>query len=291
MDYEGRAEEYQAQYQQDQNMLDMQRQPFTDFMQSVLHGQDRGVRASGTSASHFAGVLDYFDDANLDMNDMDFGILDHWNINNIHDMIATDPNLAAYTSQQAEDPTDLSHIRKRLVSIWCDSPWRWTPDGKKDHIHAEKSNLSLGDITGAQLRPDRVVDDKLEPSCRDRIMALVLEACLNNSVLSRVASSFPSVEVMDSLAHIFLAWHMWQVSEFVHFPSFSLNEQPPHWLGSAAAAGAISIPIASLRKFGYALEEAVRKFTCPTKTLPKRQITNGCAGTRLPVVVSDKRCI
>lgn len=239
----------------------MQRQPFADFMQSVLHGQDRGVRAPGSSVTQSAGVLDYFDDASLDMNDMDFGILDHWNVNSIHEMIATDPNLAAYTSQQAVDPTELSHMRKRLVSIWGESPWRWMPDERKDHIHAEKKNLSLGDITGAQLRPDRVVDDKLGPSCRDRIMAIVLEVCLNNNALSRVASSFPSAEIMDSLTQIFLAWHLSQISEFVHFPSFSLNDQPPQWLATAAAAGAISLPVASLRKFGYALEEAVRKFT------------------------------
>lgn len=241
-------------------MLEIQgQQPFMDFIQSVIYGQDRVLRSPGTGTGPSAGVLDYYDDASLDMNDVDFGMLDNWNVGNIHEMIAADPNLAAFMSQQPEDSTELSDIRKRVVSIWSESPWRWMPDERKDNIDAEKNNLSLGDVTSAQLRPDRVVDDKLEPSCRDRIMAIVLEACSNNTILSRVASSFPSVEVMDSLAHVFLAWHLIQVSEFVHFPSFSLNEQPPQWLGSAAAAGAISIPIASLRKFGYALEEAVRK--------------------------------
>lgn len=262
MDHKGNPEEYQAQYQQDHNMLDMQRQPFTDFMQSILYGQSRALRPSGASAALNLAVLDYFDDTSLEMNDVDFGMLDTWNVGNIHEMIAADPNLAGYVSQQSEDPTELSHMRKRLVSIWQESPWRWMPDGMKDNINTEKSNLSLGDITGAQLRPDRVVEDKLEPSGRDRIMAIVLEACRNSAILTRVASSFPSVEVMDSLAHVFLAWHLLQVGEFLHFPTFSLNEQPPQWLAVAAAAGAISIPVASLRKFGYALEEAVRKSNC-----------------------------
>lgn len=267
-------------------MLDMQGQPFIDFMQSVLYGEDRGPRSSGTSAAPGAGVLDYYDDASLDMNDIDFGMLDNWNVGSIHDMIAADPNLAAFMSQQPEDPAELSYIRKRVGSIWSESPWRWMPDDRKDNINAERNNLSLGDITSAQLRPDRVVDDKLEPSCRDRIMAIVLEACPNNTILSRVASSFPSVEVMDSLAQFFLAWHLFQVSEFVHFPSFSLNEQHPQWLASVAAAGAISIPVASVRKFGYALEEAVRKLLfCPDCL--KTQITNRSTGITLPMVVGD----
>lgn len=262
MDPEAQAEEYRTQYQQDQNMLDMQRQPFTDFMSSVIYGQQgRELRTSGTNTMQGAGVLDYYDDSNLDMNDVDFGMLDHWSVSHLHEMIATDPNLSTYIPQpqQPEDHTEMSHMRKRLASIWSESPWRWMPDGKKDNIDAEKNNLSLGDIADAQLQPDRVVEDKLEPSCRDRIMAIVLEACPNNTILSRVASSFPSVEVMDSLAHVFMASHFWQVSEFVHFPTFSLNEQSPHWVGSAASAGAVSMSAPSLRKFGHALEEAVRK--------------------------------
>lgn len=259
MDYTGNAEEYRTQYQQDHNMLDIQRQPFTDFTQSVFYGQDRGPRASRPSTAQGVGALDFYNDTNLDMNDVDFGMLDNWSVGNIHAMMTTDPNLAAYISQQPEDPAELPHMRNRLVSIWSESPWRWMPDAKKDNVHTEKNNLSLGDINEAQLRPDRVINDKLEPSGRDRIMAIVLEACQNNTILSRVASSFPSVEVMDSLVHVFLAWHLCQVSEFVHFPSFSLNAQPPQWLGVVAAAGAVLTPIASLRKFGYALEEAVRK--------------------------------
>lgn len=259
MDYEGHAEEYQSHYQHEQTILDIQKQPFTDFMQSILYGQGQELSASDLSAAPGAGLLDFYDDASLDMNEVDFGMLDNWKLGNIHEMIATDPNLAACISQQPEDSTELSHMRKRLVSIWSESPWRWMPDGMKDNTNADKSDLSLGDINGANLRPDRVVNDKLEGSGRDRIMINVLETCQNNAILSRVASCFPSTEILDSLAHVFLAWHLCQVSEFVHFPSFSLNKQPPQWLGVVAAAGAILTPVASLRKFGYALQEAFRK--------------------------------
>lgn len=208
-------------------------------------------------------VLDFCDDANLDMNELDFGMLDNWNLGNIPGMIATDPNLANYVSNQSEDSADMSHMRQRLVSLWAESPWRWVPDGTKDNIQAEKSNLPLGDINGSQLRPDKVTNDMLDPSGRDKILAIVLGTCQNNVMLSRVASSFPSTEVMDSLVHVFLAWHLCQVSEFVHFGSFSMNEQCPEWLAVAAAAGAILTPVKSLRKFGYALQEAVRESLHP----------------------------
>lgn len=214
-------------------------------------------------------VLDFCDDANLDMNDIDFGILDNWNLGNIHGMIATDPNLANYVANQSEDSADMSHMRQRLVSIWADSPWRWVPDGTKDNIHTLKSNLPLGDIKGSQLRADKVVNEMLESSGRDKILAIVLGTCQNNVMLGRVASSFPSTEVMDSLVHIFLAWHLCQVSEFIHFGSFRMNDQCPEWLAVAAAAGATLTPVRSLRKFGFALQEAVRK-SCPRRALIPR---------------------
>lgn len=153
----------------------------------------------------------------------------------------------------------MSSMRQRLVSVWAQSPWRWVPDGSRDNIHTEKSNLPLPDINSSHLRPDKVVADTLEPSGRDKILAIVLGVCHNNNMLSRVASSFPSTEVIDSLVHVFLAWHMCQVSEFIHFGSFSMNAHCPEFLAVAAAAGAILTPVKSLRKFGYALQEAVRK--------------------------------
>lgn len=206
-------------------------------------------------------VLDFCDDANLDMNEMDYGMLDNWNLGNIHDMLATDPNLAHYVSAPTDNDTvHMSHMRKRLVSIWSDSPWRFTPDDTRDTIHVHKSNLPLGDIHSSHLLPaDKVIQDTLDSSARDKILAIVLSTCQNNSILSRVASSFPSTDVMDSLMHVFLAWHLCQVSEYIHFGSFSMNSQCPEWLGMAAAAGAILTPVKALRKFGYALQEAVRK--------------------------------
>lgn len=257
---EDHPDNYHAPYQ-GQHVVDMNRLPFSDFLRDVLYDQQQQqIHQSRMVEAQGLAVLDFCDDGNLDMNELDFGMLDNWNVGNYQGMLATDPNLASYVSNQPEDSTaDMSRMRQRLVKIWTDSPWRWMPDGHKDNIHQQKSGLPIADISSAQLRPDRIIQDKLDPSGRDKILAIVLSTCQNNVMLSRVASSFPSNEVMDSLVHIFLAWHLCQVSEFIHFGTFSLNTQCPEWLGVAASAGAILTPVQTLRKFGFALHEAVRK--------------------------------
>lgn len=269
---QGNPDTYQAPYQQDHNMLDMARLPFSDFLRDVLFEQSQGhsmdpsrmVEAHGAHhGAHGQGlaVLDFCDDGNLELNDMDFGLLDHWNVGNGEAMLATDPSLSNYVpNNQVEDTADMSRMRQRLVKIWTHSPWRWMPD-KQDSGYVEQNNLPLtqGEVSSTQLRLDRVIRDKLEAPGRDKILAIVLSTCRDNAMMGRVASSFPSNEVMDALVHIFLAWHLCQVSEWIHYGSFRLNAQCPEWLAVAASAGAILTPVATLRKFGFALQEAVRK--------------------------------
>ncbi|KAF3762361.1 hypothetical protein M406DRAFT_294043 [Cryphonectria parasitica EP155] len=243
-------------------VVDMSRPQFGDFLQNVLYDpqQQQQLASSRMNPAQGLAVLDFCDDANLDMDELDFGLIDDWNLGNINGMLATDPNLASYIFTQAQDSAELSlsHMRQRLVSIWVDSPWRWMPDANKDNMETQKSNLPLIDIKNSQLQPDKVVNDKMEASGRDKVLAIILSTCQNNSIMGRVASSFPSTEVMDSLVHVFLAWHLCQVSEFIHFGSFSMNGQSPEWLGVTAAAGAILTPVRSLWKFGFAVQEAVR---------------------------------
>lgn len=260
MDYEGHPDSYQTQYGQSQGLVDMSRHPFGDFLQNVLFDPQQQINTSRVAATQGLNVLDFCDDGNLDMSDVDFGMLNNWNLGNISSLFATDPNLPAYASAQPEESTDMSHMRQRLTAIWSDSPWRWQPDGAKDTIHAHKSNLPLEDINSSTLRPtDKVIPETLESSARDRVMALVLGTFSNNPMSGRVAQSFPSTEVMDSLVHVFLAWHLCQVSEYIHYSSFKLSTQCPEFLGMMAAAGAILTPVKSLRRFGYSLQEAFRK--------------------------------
>ena len=159
-----------------------------------------------------------------------------------------------------DDSVNISAIRSKLVKIWTESPWRWSP-AKSDTGYVEQTNLPLSsrEMNGSQPTPDRVIKDKLLPSSRDKIMAIILGNCRENSVRSRVASSFPSADLIDSWVHIFLASHLVQVSAWIHYGSFELNSQWPEWLAIAAAAGAVLTPLPTLRRFGLALQEAVRE--------------------------------
>jgi hypothetical protein len=107
-------------------------------------------------------------------------------------------------------------------------------------------------------RVERLIDHRLEQGTRDKVLAMVLSSCSQNTTTMRVAASFPSVEVLDTLLHLFLASQLCQTSSWVHYGTLTLNRQSPEWLGAAVAAGAILTPIPTFRKFGFAVQEAVR---------------------------------
>ncbi|KAI0482199.1 hypothetical protein GGR56DRAFT_618982 [Xylariaceae sp. FL0804] len=240
-------------------MMDMERPPFSDFLRDVLY--DQSLDPSRLAESQGLAVLDFCDDTNYELNDVDFGILDHWNLDA---MIERPAVTQAATPQTDDTSVDMNQMRQRLVKIWTDSPWRWIPD-KRDHGYGEHGNLPLPSRDPAsqrfqesQKRMDRVVQDNLDTSSRDKILSHVLSTCRNDTTRIRVASSFPSADVMDTLVHIFLAAHLCTVSNWIHFGTFLLNSQWPEWLATAAAGGAVMTPIPTLRKFGYAVQEAVR---------------------------------
>ncbi|KAK0631992.1 hypothetical protein B0T14DRAFT_573301 [Immersiella caudata] len=228
--------------------------PFSDFLRDVLYDQSLGG-SNRLAEPQGLAVLNFCDNANLELKDVDFSLLNHWNV---------ESSLGLSNMQQQPQPDEtvnISAIRSRLVKVWAESPWRWTPK-KSDTGYTEQSNMSLpsgdADVQDGGRKTDRVVKDKLYSSSRDRILAIILGRCRENNVRAKVASSFPSAEVMDSWIHIFLASQLCQVSAWIHYGSFSLNEQCPEWLAIAASAGAVQTPLPTLRRFGFALQEAVR---------------------------------
>jgi hypothetical protein len=248
-------------------MLEMSKAPFSDFLRDILYDQAMGDQARFTEPQGLA-VLDFCDDGSLELNDIDFGLLDDWNIGGVADP-AANMNLQDFQSKSEVQPADMDKMRQRLVQVWTKSPWKFNPQ-KTDNRFNEQGNLPLPtmDASQAQLynhqRPhDRILTETLNPAGRDKILAIVLNTCRNSSVMSRVASSFPSAEVMDSWIHIFVTAHASHVCSFVHYPTLSLNVQWPEWLATAASAGAVLAPIPTLRRFGFALQEAVRKLSEP----------------------------
>lgn len=221
---------------------------FPDFLRDVLYDQPLGNSARLPEAQGSVG-LDFYDDANLDFKEFDFGLLDQWNFEAARNM--------ADQTAHTEDPIGLTAMGSALVKIWTESPWRWTP-GKTDNCFTEQSNLPLTPHAPHHA-VDRVVPDTLHPSCRDKILAIVLGTCRESRMANRVASSFPSADTMDSWINVFLAAHLCQVSSWIHYASFSLNAQCPEWLAVASAAGAVLTPAPAFRRFGFALQEAIRE--------------------------------
>ncbi|KAL2184250.1 hypothetical protein L209DRAFT_694039 [Thermothelomyces heterothallicus CBS 203.75] len=230
------------------------RAQFPDFLRDVLYDQSLG---SPIKSSESQGpMLDFYDDVNLDFNEFDFNMLNHW--------IPDPPSDMSTQVANPEDPVGMTEMRSTLAKIWTESPWRWTP-GTTDSRFTEQPNLPLpsGDANSTKIHENRaagrrVAKEALRPSCRDKILAIVLSTCRETSMANRVASSFPATDTIDSWINIFLAAHMCQVSSWIHYGSFSLNSQWPEWLAVAAASGAVLTAVPAFRRFGLALQEAIR---------------------------------
>ncbi|KAI1430028.1 hypothetical protein F5Y12DRAFT_218473 [Xylaria sp. FL1777] len=256
---------YDNAYATNNNAADMTHQPFSDFLRDVLYAQS--LDPSRLAEAQGLAVLDFCDDTSYELNEMDFGMLENWNLDGMGERAVV---TQAETPQTDDSTVDMAQMRRKLVKIWTDSPWRWIPD-KRDHGYSEHGNLPLPCRDSAsqqfqerQRQKDRVIQDKLDPSSRDKILAVVLGACGGEAMRMRVAASFPSVEIIDTLTHVFLAAHLCSVSGWIHFGTLALNSQWPEWLVTTAAAGAIMTPVPTLRKFGFAIQEAVR-LVLPTR--------------------------
>lgn len=230
--------------------MDPDRLPFSDFLCDVLY--EKSSESSRSGPIQGLTVLDFCDFGNLELNEDDFGLLDHWN---------AEGNSALTTGGRAhgrDSSVDVAQVRQDLVKMWTNSSWAADSKPQEGGRNVAVTAGGSDSTPGSRDRMERVTSERLEYSTRDRILGLVLNNCPRN-VSARVASSFPSVEVMDILIQNFLTALADQASEWVHFPTFRLNAQSPEWITVAAAAGASLSSISTLRKFGFVLQEAARK--------------------------------
>ncbi|CRK17525.1 hypothetical protein BN1708_012083 [Verticillium longisporum] len=250
--------------------VDVAGQAFSGFLHNVIY--EPGYDGSRVTESHGQGqvqglsVLDLSAHNNLDLTDVDFSLLDYWNV----DLLGDGFQQSQTFTLSPEDSIDLVQMRKNLVQAWTESPWRWSLS-RINAGYGEQSNLPVPspDVTGA-LREGRkklgetVMTDRLDGAARDGVLAIVLKTCKTSEMMARVASSFPSAEVMDSLIHIFLASHFCQTSQWIHQATFEMKAMPADWHAMAAASGAVLTPVPTLRRWGFAVQEAVR-VTIPEK--------------------------
>lgn len=244
----------------DGQIVDPTTLPFSDFLSNVMTLQP--YDPNRLDESQGLSVLNFCDDTNLELNEMDFGLLGYYN--NGEMMNDYYPDGMTNQMPRPEDSVDMSEMRQKLAQIWTKSPWRWIPD-TLDHAYSEQHNLPVpskdvnsSEFQASRQRVDRVIPDRLEAITRDKLLATVLSTCQEASTMRRIASSFPSVEVLDTLIHIFMASHLCLSSPWLHISSLKLNAQFPEWIAATLAAGAVLTPVPTLRKFGFALQEAVR---------------------------------
>ena len=99
--------------------------------------------------------------------------------------------------------------------------------------------------------PD-VLDQTLEQTSRDKILAMLLSGCKPSKV-SRIVASFPSAEQLDSLMHSFFRSEVHRTDSWIHLPTFSIQSQRPELNGIVVAAGAVLSGVPAVRKLGFAI--------------------------------------
>ncbi|KAG5973456.1 hypothetical protein E4U58_005057 [Claviceps cyperi] len=241
-------------FESSNGLTSLNNSPFCDFLRDVLYEQP----IETNKAAGYLGkpVLDFCDNANFELTDAYYGVLYNWNL----DSVVSEPMPVEQFTYHVENPVDLSQMRKKLVKVWTVSPWRWHPKSDDSGYREQgscavpSSKTSSPQFQTSRDRLERVTVEKLEQPSRDRVMFILLSQCRETS--TAIASSFPAVDVLDALIHMFLAAHACQVDSWIHFPTFKLSEQQPDWIAMAAAHGGAMIPISALRKFGMAVLKA-----------------------------------
>lgn len=203
------------------------------------------------------GIMDLNFDMDVGLTDLDLGLLDQYNFQ-VPFTVET-PSTDAQGLEPRTLESDSAPVR---AEAFKQSTWRYMPRRDKDHGGMEETNLAFPDSgkdgnRRAHLPQRRALNERLGRVSRDRVMALVLGTCSPENV-KRIASAFPSVELLDGLIQFFLTTPALDVQSWFHLPTLSLAKLSPELLACIISAGAASTPDIPLRKLGFALQEAAR---------------------------------
>lgn len=203
------------------------------------------------------GIMDLSFDLDIGLTDLDLGLLDRYNFQ--IPFAADTPSTDAQGLEQQLPENDSVPVR---TEAFKQSIWRWLPQPNKDYSRAEQANLAFADSEKdsncrSQITQRRVIVEKLHRVSRDQLMALVLGTCSPENV-RRIASAFPSIELLDGLIQYFLTSSSLDAQSWLHLPTFSPSKIGPELLACIISAGAATTPDIPLRKLGFALHEASR---------------------------------
>ena len=240
-------------------MMDMDESSLADFLNNVMDvANPNNMGDFMPQAYPPRDIFNFGIEADLAFNDMDFGWINSqnskpppWNFNLVPEQDATFDR-----GQQTPD------VRSGITAgaeAFERSLWRWAPQ-KQEHAYAEQVNLSLPykDIQSLETRlSPEILDHRLEQNSRDRILAMLLSTC-EPATVERVVTSFPSAELLDSLMHLFFRSELSRTDSWIHLPTFRPQAQRPELNGIVVAAGAVLSTVSTVRKLGFAIQEAVR---------------------------------
>ena len=212
--------------------------------------------------------------AELDFSDFDIRLLETYNTK------------APFLFEDYEDPMPSTNYQAfetttPAIPIATDlrkAAWRFMPNSE-DNADSENANLSLpqnnaGNKPESRINVDkRTTAEKLDLAARDKIFGIVLNTTLRTP-LSKALSSFPSVELLDSLIQFYLTTPASDASKWIHTASHVPKKTRPELLLAMAAYGAVLAPDLALRKLGFALQEICRRSIAAVWESDNSQIRN-----------------
>ncbi|KAF2812726.1 uncharacterized protein BDZ99DRAFT_384075 [Mytilinidion resinicola] len=239
---------------------DAMNMPFTDSM-DLLPTTFMPTLPSGTRTPR--GVFDFGLETNLEFSDSDLGFLNSYNTRVPFEFENQCEAVNLPRSHTVNDDV-VGGTAPNTASPLQTSIWRFVPNSR-DHAAAEQPHLSLPAAESCRDSPAsrvglgrRATTEKLDMLSRDRILGIVLSQVKPH--ISRALSSFPSVDLLDSLLQYFLTAPFSGASSWFHAASFCPRKSRPELLAAMAAAGAVLTPDMSLRKLGFAIQEIVRNY-------------------------------
>lgn len=209
------------------------------------------------------GLMDFSFSWDIDLTDLDMGFLDRYNQEAPFGVDTPSTEAQGWQETLPQPSSSTENDVSARHEAFKKSIWRYLPQRNRDFGAAEQPNLAFGDAEmqhsrhQSHLNARRVVQERLSGATRDKLLALVLGTCAPTNI-SRIASAFPTVDLLDGLLQYFFTSPSVDATAWFHLPTFSPSKLRPQLLAAIIAAGAVSTPDIPLRKLGFALHEAAR---------------------------------
>lgn len=247
------------------SILDFDDSSLAEFLRDVIMPGSPTSLAEANAAgflpqNYYCGrdVFNFGMDSSLDFNDLDFSWIDSQQYKQPQ-LWASVPLNVDEMRIAGQDTPDFNSGTTAGAEAFQKSVWRWKP-GPHNHAYAEQIHLSVPykDMQHLEVRlPPDVLGHRIEQTARDKILAMVLGTCERVNV-SKVVTSFPSADFLDSLMHTFFRSELSREDSWIHIPTFKPQTNRAEWNAIVVAAGAVLSSIPTVRKLGFAIEEAVR---------------------------------